>query len=118
MGMFDSLTCEYPLPRPDMHSRTFQTKDLGCMLDSYVIRASGELFIQAYGYEQVEAPESRIGFRLRRVNEHWERIDDEHGDVYFYDFQHLGIVDSPLITFRARFTHGRVESIIEVDDAP
>lgn len=69
MGMFDSLTCEYPLPRPEMQARTFQTKDLGCALDYFVIRASGELFIQTYEIERIESPESPLGYRLRRVNE-------------------------------------------------
>ena len=30
MGLFDDVTCGYPLPEPKHQHREFQTKDLGC----------------------------------------------------------------------------------------
>lgn len=46
MGMFDDLRCEVRLPaRPDAELRGFgyQTKDLDCELNQYVIRPDGRL---------------------------------------------------------------------------
>lgn len=45
MGMFDNVDCAYYLPDypEDWPRNTFQTKDLDCQLDDYVISADGKL---------------------------------------------------------------------------
>ena len=47
MGMFDWLTCEYELPDEEMQGEeSWQTKDFDCLMDRYVIKADGSLWIQ------------------------------------------------------------------------
>jgi hypothetical protein len=46
MGMFDEITCDYPLPDsalPDsaVQRESFQTKSLNCLMDQYAITADG-----------------------------------------------------------------------------
>lgn len=59
MGMYDELTCEYPLL--DKHKKyqneTFQTKSLINCLDKYVITRDGELFHQSYNWDIVPEEE-------------------------------------------------------------
>lgn len=46
MGMFDEITCAYPLPGdiPDwIHGTVFQTKSFGCTLEQYHIDEDGYL---------------------------------------------------------------------------
>ena len=44
MGMFDNLTCEFPLPaEPKPDENYFQTKDFECQLHHYTITADGRL---------------------------------------------------------------------------
>jgi hypothetical protein len=43
MGMFDTVTCEYPLPNTAHQELEFQTKDLECLLDHYTITKAGRL---------------------------------------------------------------------------
>jgi hypothetical protein len=42
MGLFDTIRCEHPLPDACTASE-FQTKSLGCGLDTYRLMASGRL---------------------------------------------------------------------------
>jgi len=43
MGMFDTITCEAELPVREHQVLSFQTKDLECLLDCYVITRDGRL---------------------------------------------------------------------------
>lgn len=44
MGLFDYVTCEYPLPEGHPEWMTcFQTKDLGCDMSTYIIGADGRI---------------------------------------------------------------------------
>jgi hypothetical protein len=128
MGMYDELTCEYPLPRPEMQGRTFQTKTFECMLWQYTITTDGRLVCHSHRLEAnpdwVDDPTNK-GFSryigsMRSVPEP-DREIDYHGDVYFYTFEQDPLSNpmdhGPLITFRARFTEGRLTSIVEVPDA-
>lgn len=117
MGMYDELTCKYPLPEEyaDMQQREFQTKSLERLLDHYTITEDGELFIRQAEREWVTDPNSVLGGYAKAIREWEERVEDFHGDLYFYTSRTR---DAPkaLVTFRARFTHGKVESIIVVPD--
>lgn len=132
MGMFDDLRCEYPLPRPEMQGRTFQTKSLECFMWKYSITAEGRLVCHPHRLEPnpewvAPAPDNKSFLALagmfRSVPE--PAYDtNHHGDIYFYDFDTAdggrwvdGKYDpGNLITFRARFTEGQLTSIIVVDD--
>lgn len=46
MGMFDYVRCEVPIPGlDDTIAREFQTKDMNCLLDTYVINSAGQLLM-------------------------------------------------------------------------
>ena len=57
MGLFDTITCHYPLHGlSDPSSIEFQTKDLECLMNSYTITREGRLIEHCKEYE--ECPES------------------------------------------------------------
>lgn len=115
--MYDVLTCKYPLPEEyaDMQDREFQTKSLESLLDQYTITADGELWIRKAEREWVTDPKAVLGGYAKAIREWDERVEDFHGDIYFYTFREEHELKD-LVTFRARFTHGKVESIIVVPD--
>ena len=59
MGMFDELTCEYPLPEKfkKYQDSVFQTKSLINCLDKYVITKDGELVHHSFNWEVVPEEE-------------------------------------------------------------
>lgn len=115
MGMYDELTCKYPLPEEyaDMQDREFQTKSLERLLDQYTITREGELWVTLAEREWVEDSNSALGGYFKTLREWDERVEDFHGDLYFYDFR-VQDVPQDLVTFRARFTHGKLGDIIVV----
>ncbi len=51
MGLYDTITCKYPLPKPEdlkgyKGSLSFQTKDLGEGLSHFEIREDGSLWVE------------------------------------------------------------------------
>jgi len=108
MGMFDDITCRYPLPIPGANDLRYQTKDTPSQfLDQYEIREDGTLWVEEYDTEDrslltkwerehpgEEPPPEVSGLRgvcgmMTRVNKRWVRCDMS-GDVRFYD-----IIDAP-----------------------
>ena len=86
MGMFDTITCKYPLPRPDnpmelkdfnFNNTSFQTKDLENSLDNYEIREDGSLWIRRTESEYLEGDKKakslmgRFG-HMKLIKEWWE----------------------------------------------
>lgn len=55
MGMFDEVKFEYPFPDAELQSVFFQTKDLDCCMDLYIITKEGRLIFRKY--EQFTVPE-------------------------------------------------------------
>jgi hypothetical protein len=98
MGMFDTITCEYPLPVAEHQNLEFQTKDLESLLDHYTITRDGRLIRRARrGWMGRAAPARDVTWPL-------------HGDLRFY----TSIGDGEArqwIEYVARFTHSRVEWI-------
>jgi hypothetical protein len=92
MGMFDWIRCEYPLPDPKHQQLDFQTKDLDCLLDTYVISAAGRLIRESRRDDSTATVEYPF-----------------HGDFRFYDLDPAR--DHGFIEYVARFTHGRLEWI-------
>jgi len=93
MGLFDTVTCEYPIPNPVHQDLEFQTKDLECLLDHYVITRDGRLIRRA-----------SEGRGLERDIE-WPL----HGDLRIYELDPEK--GEGLVEYTVRFTHGRVEWI-------
>ena len=84
--MFDTITCKYPLPRPDnpmelkdfnFNNTSFQTKDLENSLDDYEIREDGSLWIRRTESEYLEGDKKakslmgRFG-HMKLIKEWWE----------------------------------------------
>ena len=112
MGMFDELTCDYPMPEgfEEYQDFTFQTKDLVNALIKHRISDDGRLLRDAGKHEWVDDP-SRfiIGGYLRRVTDEWTDAE-YHGDIVFYPgWQHD---DLPFVDFVARFTDGRLTELM------
>ena len=119
MGMFDHIRCEYPLPKfHELQEEVFQTKSFECLLDEYTITKDGRLILHAkrwevvpeeerpyYGKPEWKKPLYRLFGSLRTVSIGDVEIS-YHGDVFFYT-----VANDKLVTFRARFTNGRLESL-------
>ena len=114
MGMFDELKCEYPLPsHPELQGRTWQTKSFECNLEMYHITADGFLTVEKHERETVMDDNAVFGFYLKSIRQWTETLDDFHGDIFFYGFADE-MYNAGWITFRARFTEGRLSNIKEV----
>ena len=122
MGLFDTVTCRYPLPHHQ--ESVFRTKDLawivhhegalGGLMDEYEITADGTLRLHVHEREAVEDASSPLGMYLRSIRDWWEDVPDVHGDVWIYtseevDGQHAWT------EFRVRFTNGRVQDVQAVE---
>lgn len=83
MGMFDQLTCRYPLTVDGANARCYQTKDLECRMDNYEIREDGTLWHEDYDAGVEESPDASLGFWIHRDNKRWEQIKFT-GEVRFY----------------------------------
>lgn len=80
MGTFDYVTCNYPLPGipPGIlgKTRAFQTKDLVCNFEEYIISEDGQLF------RRVEKRGPWPTNKLKAVN--MAPVSDVFGPVEFY----------------------------------
>lgn len=93
MGMFDYIKCEYPLPDGFGQGRdiSFQTKDLECAMDTYVIDEEGFLNLEKWGVRDLPATQHRKSTGIlnafwdahERVFEGLEKVDYT-GEVEFY----------------------------------
>lgn len=96
MGMFDTITCEYPLPVAEHQDLEFQTKDLENLLDHYAITHEGRL-IRKPRRGLARGPARDVPWPL-------------HRDLRFYTSTGEGEARQ-WIEYVARFTYGRVEWI-------
>lgn len=125
MGLFDTITCAYPLPHHQ--EAEFQTKDLaslvhgeqmlGGLMDEYEITADGTLRRHAHEYEAVQDASRPLGTYLKSIRDWWEDVPGAHGDVRIYtsedrDGEHVRT------EFRVRFTNGRVQDVKVVERTP
>lgn len=101
MGLYDTLTCDYPLPDPELQQEEFQTKDLECALDRYRISTEGrllrlsrkvDLFVKDRHPPSAAEPAEDMNYR---------------GDLSFYTRTAKGWIE-----YRARFTHGYLDWIL------
>ena len=115
MGMFDYVTCQYPLPGlADSSAMEFQTKDFDCQMETYKISATGRLLKETYHIEDRSDPNALAG-SLKSILGCATRVKDGevdlnfHGVLNFYD----GWKDE-WVEFNAKFTDGVVVSIERV----
>jgi len=135
MGMYDEITCEYPLPSTGYGVPTghvFQTQDFENLLDRYSITSDGTLLLHEETWEEVPEPE-----RPYYGTTDWDRpfarwvgslravpLGDKEvlrdGDVRFYDAFRVVGGGRVWIEYRASFLGGRLKSIEveEVSDLP
>jgi len=111
MGMFDYIKCEYPLPAySELQDETFQTKDtFEQYMAQYVITKDGYL-MQEITEPKKETLESGTEATIHRPTGKRKRINF-HGDLFFYP----GLSVEGRYEFRARFTHGVLDTIVVVD---
>lgn len=124
MGMFDNISVSEGLPFNDemkelgidINNLSYQTKDLDCLMDSYIIQG-GKLFVQKYKSEDwIEGNKDsknvfdRIG-HLKRSDPYYEEVNF-HGNIYFYEF--LNNVKGKWdcwIEYKAVFTKNKLTSL-------
>ena len=100
MGMFDTLTCDFPLPGGvplDLRSLEFQTKDFECLLEKYHITPGGTLI---------------------KIGKDYTESINYTGEVYFYtsnlaaayqsNMYTKGGVDHYWVEYKAVFENGKV----------
>jgi hypothetical protein len=114
MGMFDYLVTEIALPdgTPAQDVNTVsdrdkhQTKSLDCLMDTYVITAKGELYVNRCEYEWVDDENSLLGGYTNPLPETKRReyLTDYHGDITFYN----SLGNNTWRVYTARFTDGRL----------
>lgn len=126
MGMFDWVTCEYPLPGPgrgpERDDGRFQTKSFDNYLDDYRITVGGRLLKHCEEHEPnpdwraEDAPGAdasiwdRLAFssRATRIAREWEE------DVNFHGWMEFGSFESDTGTvhdYRVKFTDGQLVEI-------
>lgn len=130
MGMFDDLTvecelpdCGYAIPHP--HSQ-WQTKDLHCAMERYVLEADGTLNRCWYEYEDDPSGKTYtvLGMTYPErvvVAQGKLPVTDLHQDVFFYDSFEVEDNGYTLwLEYKARFTEGKLSRIelVEADERP
>jgi len=94
MGMFDDIQCDHYLPEePTDGRRDFQSKDLDCLLDNYLITKGGRL--------------------VKRIGKSGAFVDtDYHGVLNFYTHTNApGGRGFEWWEFNAEFVRGRLVKI-------
>ena len=100
MGMFDNVICNYPLGDDYLPSTGWQTKDMDCGLDTYTIHEDGSLTLNRFDHEEA-------------VTGAVEERQDYTGEIRFYT--HLGADYTKRFTFRARFDHGALVELAQIE---
>lgn len=88
MGMFDNIICEYPLPGNPVVLE-WQTKSLGCEMDTYIVAADGTLWIEDYDVQDqsdfaLGKGQDKFMGCMTRVNQRRVQVTDFRGEVRFY----------------------------------
>lgn len=120
MGMYDDITVVYPLPDEYKHLQfeVFQTKDLDCFMEEFIIDVDGRLRRMVYEYrdlteEEIAEEADRKFLILRnkvRTGEFTLQTVNIHGLILFYTYK-----DKILIELIAKFTDGVLQEIRPYD---
>ena len=127
MGMFDNIKCEAPLPlnkklakqfeNVDFTQQSFQTKDLDCLLNHYVIDKKGYIRAEITHGKHIKKkkPKGHTGvwlpydFKVERI----ELKKIKHtGDVNFYDHIEDSKGDQYWLEFKATFLKGKMIKLV------
>jgi hypothetical protein len=121
MGMFDYVRIETRIPGYEEIPRyvEFQTKSFENLMDTYAITIKGELYVERWSYDFIEASGSLFGGYVRAIDDSYRReyLTDFHGDVIFYE----GIVGASVTgdrvwrDYTARFTEGKLTKVWYTD---
>ena len=120
MGMFDYITCKYPLPLGANNFCVFQTKDTPAQfLDLYEIREDGTLWHEEYDVEDRSDPSKEgldglVGCRTR-INIRWEPCPVT-GEIRFYDWRQGETPD--WIEFSSYFVNGTLKELHQIAPNP
>ena len=101
--MFDFLRCKYPLPRQEFQDDIFQTRNLFCTSEIYLLTGGGRLVLPRY------RPEG-----MKQINYGFMDL------LYHGQFRFCTETRPPhpkLIAFEAQFWEGELQSIREIDGA-
>ena len=89
--MYDTITCEYPLPlpeeakdlefSPDWSTETFQTKSFDSVLTDYSIEEDGQMYRTVVDRGLVQAEDGTL--KLEEIDQGIEKVDHT-GEVKFY----------------------------------
>jgi len=90
MGMFDRIKCEFELAEKEFQNNEFQTKDLDCELNNYLITKEGRLIL---------------------ISDKGNTDLEFHGDLIFYDYIANSLNNKEWHEFKARFTEGKLQWI-------
>ena len=97
MGLFDEVRSEYPLPDPAHQKLLFQTKDLGSLMDRYVITKHGRL---------VRKKNGGLFHKTRR-----DVVCPIHQDLRIYTSVEVAPEEEEWVEYIFRFTEGRVTKV-------
>ncbi len=101
MGMFDYITCLYPLPEGLPPGERFQTKDLTNALMEYTITADGHL-------QEASASEDRTGF-TGTIELYWSNVVASGPGLYTRTGE-----DAHVLEYRITFVTGSVVRVEEL----
>lgn len=86
MGVFDYVTCHYPLPTEIPPGRDWQSKDTPAQyLDHYEIRQDGTLWHQDYRLRVETEPDGVFSLQMHRDNPEW-RPEPYTGELEIHDY--------------------------------
>jgi len=95
MGMYDSITCKYPLPQPAdpkgyVPSQVFQTKCFDCALSTYEIGLNGQLYIhESEGhFEEKQDGDHFLNLGEYVVTKRWVEPLTNTCEITMYDYIH------------------------------
>ncbi len=95
MGMYDSITCKYPLPQPAdpkgyVPSQVFQTKCFDCALSTYEIGLNGQLYIhESEGhFEEKQDGDHFLSLGEYVVTKRWVEPLTNTCEITMYDYIH------------------------------
>lgn len=131
MGLFDEITCKFPLSVDKANGLTYQTKDTPAQFcDSYEIREDGTLWHQAYDIEDqsdltkwikenpgkepgdiFKDPAKSLFGCMARINQRWEREVNFTGEIRFYTLISEESCADRWIEWSAYFNEGKTDNI-------
>jgi hypothetical protein len=108
MGMFDSVFIEYELPEITLEDKPvsffpgheFQTKDMHCMMDSYLISNEGKLLYKEGNWFGKHDPSGSV-----------YKDTEFHGILHFYTGIVLDNGNRYFIDYFAKFTDGIIVNV-------